>query len=584
MSTLTIEGALMKFSGGIFDGKNIRIAQNKYISVFDIIQIAGGVTKNSVHNTWKRIKEHYSEEVLTMCQDLKFHGSGQRETPCVNVQGLIKLLMWIPGERARKFRDLSADVMVRYLGGDLTLVNDVKKINTLHVQGGNTDIFRQHIQRKITYDEGYYVYIRVYNKFFEEQQKGLGCDNIKLSFYVIKFGIAKHIQIRESGYGNDNGFFQYIMKLPNRESAMFIEKLSRQDFKDLTVGSSYEYLHSKKLAKHLKVIPDENVEVFEKRDYYKTAQELYTKILIDYHLNFPEEIENFGIMYHPKMEQNDNEDIKITCTELNLDPSHLPSYKLPIKIESDKYVPEIKECSKQEIDETLQEELKFEKNRVRQLEELIKKNNPELWDTYNADKSVAEQHAKQYKKNKVYQYSLDGTFIKTFESVSAAARFYECSTKIIRVSCQNHKSFSGFLWRSSADTNDTSNLNVSPIEKCDANDYKILKIYNTFIEIDTEFKDKDEFVLNEVHRAINLGIIYYGYRWKFSETVLKIGQEIGRTGTRKRVAKMNEEFDVIAEFPSLLKATQEAGLKSKASLSEAIKNKSKSVGFYWKYL
>lgn len=48
-----------------------------YISVLDIIQTAGGLTKNSVHNTWKRLKDEY-KEVLTDCKDLKFPGPGQR--------------------------------------------------------------------------------------------------------------------------------------------------------------------------------------------------------------------------------------------------------------------------------------------------------------------------------------------------------------------------------------------------------------------------------------------------------------------------------------------------------------------------
>jgi hypothetical protein len=60
--SLTIEGTLMKFSGGIFDGKNIRVAQNKWISVFDIIKVAGG--QKNPHETWNRILKHYSEEVL----------------------------------------------------------------------------------------------------------------------------------------------------------------------------------------------------------------------------------------------------------------------------------------------------------------------------------------------------------------------------------------------------------------------------------------------------------------------------------------------------------------------------------------
>ena len=496
--SITIDGALMKLSGELFDGKKIRIT-NEYVSVFDIIQVAGGVTKNSVHNTWKRMKETYGEEVLTHCKDLKFAGPGQRETVCVNVQGLVKLLMWIPGEKAKKFRELTADVMIRYLGGDLTLINDVKNINTSHSDGTNMDIFRQQVQRKILYDESYFIYIRVYNRYFEEQQKGLVCDNIKLSFDVIKFGIAKHIQNRESGYGNDNGFFQYALKVRNKESAVMIEKMSRQDFKDFTVGNSYEYLYSKKLAKHLKI---NESDILEKRDHYKTAEALYTKLLSDYHMNFPEDNENFGIMYHPKLENE-----KIICSEMLLAPEHLSSYRLPVKV----IEPTIVECTKEEIDETLQEELLFERNRVKQLEELIKIKNPELWNEYSETRDNAEKHKKQYKKNKVNQYSIDGKFIKTFESISAAAKFYECSTKIIRISCQNHKSFSGFLWRSGL--NNTDDININQIEKCDANDYKILKTYNTFVEIDNEFKTDSEFVLNEVNRAIDLGLVYCGYRW-----------------------------------------------------------------------
>jgi len=88
----TINNMLMKFPQGLFAGKEPRIT-NEYVSVLDIIQTAGGCTKNSVHKIWQRLKETYGEEVLKSCQDLKFPGAGQRETPCVNAKGLVKLLM-----------------------------------------------------------------------------------------------------------------------------------------------------------------------------------------------------------------------------------------------------------------------------------------------------------------------------------------------------------------------------------------------------------------------------------------------------------------------------------------------------------
>ena len=43
----TIDNMLMKFPEGIFAGRE----PNGYVSVFDIIQVAGGLTKNSVPYT-----------------------------------------------------------------------------------------------------------------------------------------------------------------------------------------------------------------------------------------------------------------------------------------------------------------------------------------------------------------------------------------------------------------------------------------------------------------------------------------------------------------------------------------------------
>lgn len=60
----TINNMLMKFPQGIFSGKEPRIT-NEYVSVYDIIILATGQSKNSVTKTWVRLKETYGEEVLT---------------------------------------------------------------------------------------------------------------------------------------------------------------------------------------------------------------------------------------------------------------------------------------------------------------------------------------------------------------------------------------------------------------------------------------------------------------------------------------------------------------------------------------
>jgi hypothetical protein len=141
-----IEHSLMKFTGGLFDGQKVRISY-KYVSVFDVIKIAGG--QKNPKETWKNLLKKY--ELIDFCDNLKFKGPGQRYTPCINVDGLVKLLMLIPGKKAIEFKNLTASVMVRYLGGDLTLANEVKNIDNIHIQNGNNDIFRQQIQRKIKY-------------------------------------------------------------------------------------------------------------------------------------------------------------------------------------------------------------------------------------------------------------------------------------------------------------------------------------------------------------------------------------------------------------------------------------------------
>jgi hypothetical protein len=130
---------------GIFKGKEseIRITPDKRISVFDFIRVVGG--QSNPQSVWKRLVNEYKKEIIAFCDYSQFGKT--KKTPVINVQGMVKLLFWLPGEMAKQFRSKSAEVMIRYLGGDLSLINEIKQIDNHHVTNPNNvaQIFREEV-------------------------------------------------------------------------------------------------------------------------------------------------------------------------------------------------------------------------------------------------------------------------------------------------------------------------------------------------------------------------------------------------------------------------------------------------------
>ena len=143
----SVEQELQLKFDGIFQGREheIRITSDKQVSVFDLIKVVGG--QANPRKTWADILKNHKEEVVTFCYNLKFPGIGQKLTPVVNVQGMVKILFWLPGELAKQFRNKSAEVMVRYLGGDITLIDEIKAIDQEHQVTPNNiaQVFREEV-------------------------------------------------------------------------------------------------------------------------------------------------------------------------------------------------------------------------------------------------------------------------------------------------------------------------------------------------------------------------------------------------------------------------------------------------------
>ena len=58
-------------------------------------------------------------EVGTNCSHFTFPGRGQRDTPVVDVRGIVEIVMLLPGRHAARVRRQAAELLCRYLGGDV---------------------------------------------------------------------------------------------------------------------------------------------------------------------------------------------------------------------------------------------------------------------------------------------------------------------------------------------------------------------------------------------------------------------------------------------------------------------------------
>ncbi len=74
---------------------------------------------------FKRLTSDDSEfksEVVAFCHYLKFPGKGQKETPCMTIRGLQRLLMILGGKVASEFREIVEGTFTRVMAGDTSLI------------------------------------------------------------------------------------------------------------------------------------------------------------------------------------------------------------------------------------------------------------------------------------------------------------------------------------------------------------------------------------------------------------------------------------------------------------------------------
>ncbi len=103
------------------------------VSIYDVIGLITGYTASNSAHMYDRLVVQFPE-VCATCTNFKFPGRGQRDTPVTDAEGIVSIIMLLPGRAAAVARQSAANVLVRYLGGDLTLVREVMHNHNLQAE------------------------------------------------------------------------------------------------------------------------------------------------------------------------------------------------------------------------------------------------------------------------------------------------------------------------------------------------------------------------------------------------------------------------------------------------------------------
>jgi len=110
----------------------IRMTPEKLPSLVDVGVVLTGKDARHTCRDVQAVLQKYPE-VAQKVDHFHFGGQGQRNTPVPkDLAALIEIIFLLPGRAAAQVRRAAAQVFVRYLGGDLTLIGEVEHLN--HVQ------------------------------------------------------------------------------------------------------------------------------------------------------------------------------------------------------------------------------------------------------------------------------------------------------------------------------------------------------------------------------------------------------------------------------------------------------------------
>jgi hypothetical protein len=101
----------------------VRVTEDGLIAAIDLVMVATGKNRNDAGLVLRRLKESYFSAKKIMFRS--FPGQGSSKTKVITFEHAIQLIMVLPGKFAKQTRVRFAHICTRYLGGDLTLINEM---------------------------------------------------------------------------------------------------------------------------------------------------------------------------------------------------------------------------------------------------------------------------------------------------------------------------------------------------------------------------------------------------------------------------------------------------------------------------
>lgn len=187
-------------------------------------------------------------------------------------------------------------------------------------------------------------------------------------------------------------------------------------------------------------------------------------------------------------------------------------------------------------------------------------------------------------KKKVSQYSLNGEFIKTWDSIREAAIELKIEESNITMCCSGKYKYSGgFQWRLYNGTQDA----IDPVETKEKTVYQfdlqgnLLKVWKSSAEAAKTFENPNaaKNLIWQVCTDERKTRQAYGYYWSFKckfEYVCPI--------KTTAVAKYNDAGEFLESYTSIKDAAEANNIKSSANINAAIRGTQKRCGgFRWRY-
>ena len=102
------------------------IDDKPHLSIRDLIMVICTKDGHDAAQIWRRLPESNRNELGAFCADFQFPGRGQSPQTVIQLQGALKVIMWLPGDMAKGLRSKACDLLTRVLAGDASLHAEIE--------------------------------------------------------------------------------------------------------------------------------------------------------------------------------------------------------------------------------------------------------------------------------------------------------------------------------------------------------------------------------------------------------------------------------------------------------------------------